>query len=102
MKPLGTHNYFVYITTNYNRSVLYIGMTNDLNRRLFEHQQAVHASKKSFTGKYAANFLIYWERFEYVEHAIEREKELKGWRRSKKVELIQSLNPTWKFLNNEI
>jgi putative endonuclease len=81
---------------------MYIGMTNDLNRRLSEHQEAAQTSKKNFAGKYAAYFLIYWERFDYVEHAIEREKELKGWRRSKKEQLIKSFNQDWKFLNNEI
>jgi putative endonuclease len=77
-------------------------MTNDLSRRLFEHNTDAVTSQKHFTGKYKAKYLIYYERFEFVEHAIEREKQLKGWVRKRKIELIESFNPTWKFLNNEI
>ncbi len=102
MRPLGSHNYFVYITTNKNRTVLYIGVTNDLRVRLYQHMQESHGAKKTFAGKYNAYFLVYWERFEYVEHAIEREKELKGWRRSKKEALINDFNPHWNFLNEEV
>lgn len=103
MKPIGTHNYFVYITTNQNKTVLYIGVTNNLSARLFQHQQnAAPYTHTSFAGKYNAYYLLYYERFGSIEHAIEREKELKGWRRSKKEELINSFNPEWRFLNDEI
>jgi putative endonuclease len=102
MKPIGTHNYFVYITTNTRRNVLYIGMTNDLQRRLEEHEQDAKSEKKHFTGKYQVYLLIYWERFEWIHHAIEREKELKGWTRAKKEKLIAHFNPDWDFLNKEI
>ena len=103
MKPIGTHNYFVYITTNQNKTVQYIGVTNDLYARLIQHKQnAAPYTYKSFAGKYNAYFLIYYERFGQIEHAIEREKELKGRRRSKKDELINSFNPEWRFLNDEI
>lgn len=103
MKPVGTHNYFVHITTNQNKTVLYIGVTNDLYTRLIQHQQnAAPYTHKSFAGRYNAHFLIYYERFGQIEHAIVREKELKGWRRSKKEELINSINPEWRFLNDEI
>lgn len=95
-------NYFVYIVTNINKTVLYIGITNDLFTRLNEHYNDSNTSKKHFTGKYNAYHLIYWERFDNIEYAIEREKELKGWRRSKKENLINSFNPTWKFLNDEV
>jgi putative endonuclease len=103
MKPVGTHNYFVYITTNKNKTVLYTGVTNDLFTRLFQHQQnAKPFTHSSFAGKYNAYYLLYYERFEFIEHAIEREKEIKGWRRSKKEALINSINPDWRFLNDEV
>lgn len=102
MIPIGTHNYFVYIITNKNKSVLYIGVTNDLKRRLYEHEDDSKTRKKHFTGKYNIYHLIYWERFEYVEQAINREKEIKGWKRTKKNELISNFNPNWTFFNNEI
>lgn len=99
---LGCHNYFIYITTNTRRSVLYIGMTNDLKRRLYEHEVDAKTLRQHFTGKYRVYLLIYWERYEWVQHAIEREKELKGWTRAKKEQLIDSFNPEWRFLNEEI
>ena len=103
MKPIGTHNYFVYITSNQNKTVLYIGVTNDLYTRLIQHEEnAASVSHKSFAGKYNAHYLLWFERHGSIEHAIEREKEIKGWRRSKKEELINSFNPEWKFLNNEV
>ena len=93
-----SHSYFIYITTNPAKTVLYIGVTNDLRRRIQQHFEA-RGSKKSFTGKYYCYNLIYYERFQFIQHAIQREKELKKWRRSKKEELISSLNPDWKTLN---
>jgi putative endonuclease len=103
MKPIGTHNYYVYITTNKNKTVLYIGVTNNLKLRLYQHEQnAQPFTHKSFAGKYNVYHLIYFERFEWIEHAIAREKELKGWRRSKKEDLINTLNPEWNFLNDTI
>jgi putative endonuclease len=103
MKPIGTHNYYVYITTNQNKTVLYIGVTNDLKTRMYQHEQnAKPFTHKSFAGKYNAYFLLYYEHFEWIEQAIAREKELKGWRRSKKEELINKENPTWKFLNDSL
>ena len=103
MKTLGGHNYFVYIVTNKNKTVLYTGVTNDLARRLYEHEQnSIPFRHHSFAGKYNAYFLLYFERFEFIDHAIAREKEIKGWRRSKKEALINSINLEWKFLNDEI
>ena len=103
MKTLGSHNYIVYIVTNKNKTVLYTGITNDINRRLYEHEES---SKpfwyKSFAGHYNAHFLLHYERYEFVEDAIAREKEIKGWRRSKKESLIKIENPEWKFLNDEV
>jgi len=102
MKPIGTHNYFVYILTNKNKKVLYIGVTNNLKRRLFEHQQDSEKDKKTFAGKYNTIFLIYYERFQYVDNAIAREKEIKAWRREKKINLIADFNKDWIFLNDEV
>lgn len=96
------HNYFVYITTNIKKNVLYIGVTNDLYTRMQQHKTDALGDKKHFAGKYNVYYLIYWERFQYIQHAIEREKELKGWTRAKKDDLITTLNPEWKFLNDEI
>jgi putative endonuclease len=101
MKTIGTHNYYVYIVTNKNKTVLYIGVTNNLKIRLQQHyQNAIPFTHKSFAGKYNVYNLLYYERFEYIEQAIAREKELKGWRRSKKEDLINTINPDWKFLND--
>ena len=102
MRPIGTHNYFVYIITNKDRRVLYTGVTNNLRNRLLEHQADSEGEKKHFAGKYNCFHLIYFERFEWIQHAIEREKELKGWTRIKKINLINSFNSDWKFLNDEV
>ena len=102
MKPLGCHNYFVYIITNKYKTVLYTGVTNNLKQRLYEHEQDSKTNKKSFAGKYNCYYLIYFELFEYINHAIDREKQIKGWCRKKKEELISGFNPQWKFLNSEV
>ena len=96
------HNYFVYITTNSKRKVLYTGITNDLFTRMSQHFEGSKNDRKTFSGKYYCYPLIYFERFQYVEHAIEREKEIKGWKREKKEKLINEFNPDWKFLNDEV
>jgi len=83
------------------RTVLYPGMTNNLQRRLWEHSHP-KTDSNSFTKRYKCHFIIYYERFQFIEHAIAREKEIKGWRRSKKEQLITRFNPEWKFLNDEI
>jgi putative endonuclease len=93
--------FYVYITTNPAREVLYVGMTNDLVRRLEEHYES-RGQLDKFAGRFYCYNLVYWEYHKYVNHAIEREKEIKGWRREKKVALIESYNPEWKFLNAEI
>ncbi|MXV50973.1 GIY-YIG nuclease family protein [Pedobacter sp. HMF7647] len=95
------HNYFVYILTNKNRTVLYTGVTNDLEIRLQQHKENKE-NTFSFTHKYNCFYLIWFERHTYIEHAIEREKEIKGWVRRKKIELIKLENKEWKFLNEEI
>ena len=95
------HNYFVYIATNTTKSVLYIGVTNDLLTRLTQHYEN-RGNSKTFAGRYYCYYLIYWERHVSIHHAIEREKEIKKWSRTKKAKLIESLNPEWKWLNDEI
>ncbi len=102
MKPLGLQDYYVYITTNITKTVYYTGVTNDLKRRLYEHKEDALNNKKHFAGKYNAYYLIYWERFGHINDAIRREKEIKGWRRQKKEELIKEINPELSFLNDEI
>jgi putative endonuclease len=96
------YNYFVYITTNENKTTLYIGMTNDIQRRLSQHYFDSKNFKKSFAGKYNCYYLIYYEGFADVQTAINREKEIKKWRREKKNNLINSFNPKWEILNHQI
>jgi len=102
MKPIGMHNYFVYIITNKRRTTLYTGVTNDLLFRLWQHEEDSKTRKKTFAGKYNCYNLIYYEHFDYIQHAIDREKEIKGWTRLKKENLINSFNLEWRFLNDEI
>ena len=100
-KTLGTHNYYVYILTNKIKTVLYIGITNNLKERLLQHQTPDLLSK-SFTAKYKCYYLVYYEQFNDVETAIDRETQLKKWRREKKDILINEFNASWKFLNDEV
>ncbi|HNR19249.1 MAG TPA: GIY-YIG nuclease family protein [Bacteroidia bacterium] len=86
------HNYFVYVLTNASHKVLYTGVTNDLTRRIFEHKKKL---VKGFTSKYNTNKLVYFERFDYIDLAIHREKQIKGYSREKKESLINSFNPSW-------
>ena len=101
MKTKGTHNYYVYILTNKIKTVLYVGVSNNLKERLYFHRNP-EANTKSFTAKYKVFYLIYYEHFFDINHAIEREKEIKGWRREKKENLINLFNSKWNFLNNDI
>ncbi len=102
MKSIGTHNYFVYITTNKSRKVLYTGVTNKLARRLKEHETEAKTAKQTFAGKYNCFHLVYFERYQFINQAIEREKIIKGWRRARKVALVKSMNPEWRTLNEEV
>lgn len=90
-------NYYVYITTNPGKTVLYTGVTNNLKRRLYEHYNN-KGNKKSFAGKYYCYKLIYFEYFTDIKQAIEREKEIKNISRAKKEDLINVKNPKWNFL----
>ena len=93
--------FYVYILTNKHRSVFYIGMTNDLERRCFEHK-----AKKinGFTKRYNVDELVYFEKYDYIEEAIFREKQIKKYSRAKKIELIESINKDWKnlYINGRI
>ncbi len=91
------HHYFVYIMTNRSRT-LYTGMTNNLERRVYEHK---HKLVRGFTSRYNITQLVYYEVFHDVYQAIAREKQIKGWRRSKKVALIEESNPGWDDLSLE-
>jgi putative endonuclease len=91
--------YYFYIITNKNRTVLYCGMTNNLEARLWEHERS-EGDRRKFAGRYNCHFLVYYEGFDFVIDAIDREKEVKKWNRSKKERLICSLNPDWSFLND--
>lgn len=93
--------YYVYILINKIKTVLYTGMTNDLDQRLVEHY-IERIEKKTFTGKYNCHLLLFYESYQYVNDAIAREKEIKGWLRIKKNNLITGFNPDWKFLNEEL
>lgn len=88
--------YYVYILSNWNHKVLYIGMTSNLSRRLYEHK---HHLLKGFTDKYNVTKLVYVESTTDVQTAIAREKQLKRWRREKKERLIMSVNPDWSDLS---
>jgi putative endonuclease len=92
-----SHNYFVYITTNPGKTVLYVGVTNDLVIRLEQHKEN-RGKPETFAGRYYCYKLLYFERHGYVQHAIEREKELKLLSREQKIELIKKENPYLKFL----
>jgi putative endonuclease len=93
-----SHNYYVYLLTNWNNKLIYVGMTNDLQRRLYEHK---HKSVPGFTSRYNVNKLVYFEHTTDVLEAIAREKEIKRWRREKKNRLVESMNPEWKDLSAE-
>ncbi len=91
------NQYYVYIMTNGVRT-LYIGVTNDLMRRVFEHKEKL---VEGFTKKYNITMLVYYETASDIQVAIAREKQLKNWRRSKKIALIESSNPQWKDFSLE-
>ena len=89
--------YFVYIMTNKSKT-LYTGVTNNLIHRVRQHQAK---EIPGFTSKYNIKMLVYHESFQDIRLAIAREKQIKGWKRDKKIELIESINPEWKDLSRE-
>ena len=95
------HDYFVYIITNTKKNVLYTGVTNDLNQRLTEHYLN-RGKSNTFAGRYYCYYLLYYEHYEYIDDAIDREKQIKGWSRKKKIKLIREMNPQYEFLNEEV
>ena len=86
--------YYIYIVTNPQKEVIYTGLTNDLQARIIEHYQN-RGNEQTFAGKYFCYNLIYYEGFNYINEAIAREKEIKGWRREKKLTLINAFKATW-------
>jgi putative endonuclease len=89
--------YFVYMLTN-RSGTLYVGVTNDLERRMAEHRAA---GPSTFTGRYRMNRLVYFEAANDARTAIEREKQLKGWTRARKIALIADMNPRWRDLSED-
>lgn len=98
---IAENTYCVYLLTNINKTVLYTGVTNNLSQRLIEHY-VDRIEKKTFCGKYNCHFLVYFENFRSIKDAIAREKEIKGWLRIKKDQLIAAENPNWNFLNEQL
>ncbi|MBE6946832.1 MAG: GIY-YIG nuclease family protein [Ruminococcaceae bacterium] len=92
--------YYVYILANKHCTVLYTGVTSDLLRRIYEHKN--HLDKNSFTAKYNVTKLVYFEETSDVKAALEREKQIKSWKRERKTSLIMDKNPRWVDLYNEI
>jgi putative endonuclease len=91
--------YFIYIMTNRNNTVLYPGITNNLKRRAYEHREKLI---KGFTNRYNIIKLVYYEIFRDPKNAILREKQIKGGSRSKKIKLVERMNPEWKDLYNDL
>jgi putative endonuclease len=90
-------DYYVYVMSN-RTHVLYVGVTNNLERRTFEHKAR---ATPGFTRRYHLTRLVYFERHQSIASAIEREKQLKGWRRDRKIALIESANPRWSDLSRD-
>jgi putative endonuclease len=91
---------YIYILTNKNKTTLYTGVTSDLRKRIWEHRTKTHPS--GFTAKYNLALLVYYEGFHFIEEAIAREKQIKAGNRKKKELLINSINPEWKDLFDEL
>jgi putative endonuclease len=89
--------YFIYIVASKKNGTLYIGITNNLERRIKEHKSKLNP--QSFTARYNVNILVYYETFQYVNDAIDREKQLKKWNRQWKINLIEEDNKEWKDLS---
>ena len=90
-----SNSYYTYMMTNQSNSTLYIGVTNDIERRVLEH---ISGSGAKFTPKYKIKKIVYFERYTEITDAIAREKQLKGWKREKKNNLINQMNPEWRNL----
>ncbi len=88
-------DYYTYIVASRSRT-LYIGVTGNLHKRIFEHKRKWY---EGFSATYQCHRLVWYERYVYIDNAIAREKQLKGWRRSKKIALIEKINSTWEDLS---
>ena len=93
-----SENFWAYMVTNKTRTVLYTGVTNDLERRILEHRQKTNP--QSFSAMYSAHILVWSEQFPTAAEAITAEKRIKGWTRAKKDALIQEQNPWWRDLSD--
>ncbi len=93
------YNFYVYVMSNFNRTCYYVGFCNNIVRRIIEH---IHGFGCNFSKKYKTYDLIYFEHYQYVNDAINREKEIKKWRREKKLTLVRSENPELKSLNQQL
>lgn len=91
--------YYVYILANWNNKVLYTGVTGNLQRRIYEHKNKL---ADGFTNKYNVDKLVYYDSTDDVREAIKREKEIKGWKRIKKDDLVSEFNPEWRDLSEDI
>lgn len=96
---MNARNYYVYILASKRNGTLYVGMTADLKRRIYEHK---HGLVEGFTKKYKVHILVFYEQTTDVRSAIEREKRLKNWNRKWKLELIEKMNPNWLDLYNNL
>ena len=96
----GSYTYYVYILTNKHRNTFYIGVINNLKVRLQQHLEAIKNKTNTFVARYSVGNLVYYEKFSWIHLAIEREKELKNWKRERKIELIRSYNYNFEFLND--
>ena len=94
-----TKQYYVYIITNYHQTTFYIGITSNLEQRIWQHKNKIF---KGFSSKYNLNRLVYYECFDDVNYAIAREKQLKNWHRQWKLNLIREMNPDFKDLSVDI
>jgi putative endonuclease len=94
---MNEHRYYVYIMAS-RTHVFYVGVTNNIVRRVRQHKERAH---EGFTARYNVDRLVWYEVWPYVRTAIAREKQIKPWRREKKIRLIESLNPTWQDLSEE-
>ena len=92
------HQYYVYILASKIRGTLYIGVSNDLQRRVYEHKMGI---KKGFTKKYGVSRLVYFETFQNIDEAIDREKNMKKWKRDWKTKLIEENNKQWLDLSHD-
>lgn len=92
------YNFYVYIMAS-SSGTLYVGVTNDLLRRVMEHKEG---KIEGFSRKYGCKRLVFYENFQYINDALENEKRLKKWRREKKEDLIKRMNPSWKDLGDEL